>query len=137
MNLGSPFLVTQEVPVHQNVRDSIIAAYELDARLVMQPLKNTERVLNNSAVEEIICKEKELDDAITFEDIIDRIAGVFQRLCRVVKWMQARGPAGWLQVLSMIFRPFRNSLTRSCLKQMRSFPIDQQALPCWGWEQHV
>jgi hypothetical protein len=48
MNMGTRFIATKEAPVHQNVKDAIVAASELDTRLVMRPLRNTERVLNNA-----------------------------------------------------------------------------------------
>ena len=47
-------------PCHERVKEAIINATELDTRLVMRPLRNTERVLNNSAVEKLLEKEKEL-----------------------------------------------------------------------------
>jgi nitronate monooxygenase len=46
----------------------------------MRPLRNTERVLNNAAVERLIAKERELGSAITFEDIIDEVAGVYPKI---------------------------------------------------------
>ena len=57
-----------------------MAASELDTRLVMRPLRNTERVLNNAAVERLIAKEKELGDKLRFEDIIEQVAGVYPRI---------------------------------------------------------
>src|SRR3546814_3316506 len=48
MNMGTRFLATVEAPVHQNVQDAILAASELDTRLVMRHLRNTERVLANA-----------------------------------------------------------------------------------------
>ena len=80
MNMGTRFIATKEAPVHQNVKDAIVAASELDTRLVMRPLRNTERVLNNEAVERIIQKEKDLGDKIKFEDIIGEVAGVYPRI---------------------------------------------------------
>ncbi len=80
MNMGTRFIATQEAPVHQNVKKAIVNASELDTRLVMRPLQNTERVLTNSAVEEILAKEKELGDEIKFEDIIDQVAGVYPKI---------------------------------------------------------
>ena len=46
--MGTRFIATKEAPVHQNVKDAIVAASELDTRLVMRPLRNTERVLRNA-----------------------------------------------------------------------------------------
>ena len=77
MNMGTRFIATKEAPVHENVKQAILAASELDTRLVMRPLRNTERVLNNAAVERLIEKEKALGDAITFQDIVAEVAGVY------------------------------------------------------------
>ena len=51
MNMGTRFIATKEAPVHDNVKQAIVAASELDTRLIMRALRNTERVLNNAAVE--------------------------------------------------------------------------------------
>src|SRR5256885_12908138 len=59
MNMGTRFIATQEAPVHQNVKDAIVAATELDTRLVMRGLRNTERVLRNTAVDRLVEIEKE------------------------------------------------------------------------------
>lgn len=80
MNMGTRFIATKEAPVHENVKQAIVAASELDTRLVMRPLRNTERVLNNAAVARIVEKEKALGDKLTFADIIDEVAGVYPRI---------------------------------------------------------
>ncbi|QNP60192.1 NAD(P)H-dependent flavin oxidoreductase [Paenacidovorax monticola] len=80
MNMGTRFIATQEAPVHDNVKQAIVAASELDTRLVMRPLRNTERVLTNAAVERLLQKERELGSAITFEDILPEVAGVYPRI---------------------------------------------------------
>ncbi|TVP91288.1 MAG: nitronate monooxygenase [Pseudomonadaceae bacterium] len=80
MNMGTRFIATQEAPVHDNVKQAIVAASELDTRLVMRPLRNTERVLNNAAVERIIEKEQRLGKDLQFSDIIDEVAGVYPRI---------------------------------------------------------
>jgi len=82
MNMGTRFLATQEAPVHQNVKDAIVKATELDTRLVMRPLRNTERVLNNAGVERLLEKEKQLGANITFEDIVPEVAGMYPRVMR-------------------------------------------------------
>ncbi len=48
MNMGTRFMATVEAPIHENVKQAIVAASELDTRLVMRPLRNTERVLVNA-----------------------------------------------------------------------------------------
>jgi nitronate monooxygenase len=80
MNMGTRFIATKEAPVHENVKQAIVAASELDTRLVMRPLRNTERVLNNAAVERLLEKEKELGKDLQFQDIIEQVAGVYPRI---------------------------------------------------------
>jgi NAD(P)H-dependent flavin oxidoreductase YrpB (nitropropane dioxygenase family) len=80
MNMATRFIATKEAPVHENVKQAILAASERDTRLIMRPFRNTERVLNNPAVEAILEKEKQLGDAIKFEDIIDEVGGVYPRV---------------------------------------------------------
>jgi len=80
MNMGTRFIATKEAPVHQNVKDAIVAASELDTRLVMRPLRNTERVLRNAAVDRLLEKEKTLGASIKFEDIIEEVAGVYPKI---------------------------------------------------------
>ena len=80
INMGTRFIATKEAPVHQNVKDAIVAASELDTRLVMRPLRNTERVLRNAAVDRLLEKEKTLGASIKFEDIIEEVAGVYPKI---------------------------------------------------------
>ena len=80
MNMGTRFIATKEAPVHDNVKKAIVAASELDTRLVMRPLRNTERVLTNEAVERLLEKEKMLGADLKFEDIIEEVAGVYPRI---------------------------------------------------------
>ena len=80
MNMGTRFIATQEAPVHEKVKQAIVAASELDTRLVMRPLRTTERVLTNAAVERLLAKDKELGAKLRFEDIIEQVAGVYPRI---------------------------------------------------------
>jgi nitronate monooxygenase len=80
INMGTRFIATQEAPVHQHVKDAIVAASELDTRLVMRPLRNTERVLKNAAVDRLLEKEKLLGTGLRFEDIVDEVAGVYPKI---------------------------------------------------------
>ena len=82
MNMGTRFIATKEAPVHENVKRAIVQASELDTRLVMRPLRNTERVLNNEAVERILATEKAKGDDLKFEDILEEVAGVYPRIMR-------------------------------------------------------
>ena len=80
MNMGTRFIATTEAPVHDNVKAAIVAASELDTRLVMRPLRNTERVLKNEAVERLLEKERALGPRLTFADITEQVAGVYPKI---------------------------------------------------------
>jgi nitronate monooxygenase len=75
INMGTRFMATKEAPIHENVKQALVAATELDTRLVMRPLRNTERVLKNAATERLLEKEKRLGADIKFEDILSEVAG--------------------------------------------------------------
>ncbi len=75
MNMGTRFIATKEAPVHENVKQALVAATELQTRLIMRPLRNTERVLVNTAVEKILEIEREKGAATSIEDIRDFVAG--------------------------------------------------------------
>ncbi len=80
MNMGTRFIATQEAPVHDNVKHALVEASELDTRLIMRGLRNTERVLNNAGVERLIKKENDLGSDLKFEDILPEVAGVYPRV---------------------------------------------------------
>ncbi|HSW20017.1 MAG TPA: nitronate monooxygenase family protein [Ramlibacter sp.] len=82
MNMGTRFVATREAPVHENVKQAILAATELDTRLVMRPLRNTERVLTNAGVERLLEKERKLGSDITFQDIVAEVGGVYPRVMK-------------------------------------------------------
>ena len=80
--MGTRFLATREAPVHANVKQALLRATELDTRLVMRSLRNTERVLNNTAVTSLLETERERGDSLTINDIHDQVAGVYPRVMR-------------------------------------------------------
>jgi NADH:quinone reductase (non-electrogenic) len=80
MNMGTRFIATKEAPVHDNVKKALVAASELDTRLIMRGLRNTERVLSNPAVERIIEIEREKGNALGIEDIRELVGGVYPRV---------------------------------------------------------
>jgi NADH:quinone reductase (non-electrogenic) len=82
MNMGTRFIATVEAPVHDNVKQALLAATELDTRLIMRPLRNTERVLTNAAVERLVETEKRLGSQLTFADIAAEVGGVYPRVMR-------------------------------------------------------
>ena len=80
INMGTRFMATQEAPCHQNVKEALLEANELDTRLVMRPLRNTERVLNNAAAQKLLEKETNLGDSIKIDDVLDQVAGVYPKV---------------------------------------------------------
>ena len=80
MNMGTRFIATKEAPVHDNVKQAILAASELDTRLIMRALRNTERVLKNGAVDRIIQIERDKGTALKIEDIKEQVGGLYGRI---------------------------------------------------------
>lgn len=80
INMGTRFIATREAPVHENVKKAIVAASELDTRLIMRGLRNTERVLNNAGVARVLEIEREKGDALAVTDLIAQIAGIYPKV---------------------------------------------------------
>jgi len=81
-HMGTRFIATKEAPVHENVKRALVAATELDTRLIMRPLRNTERVLSNAAVEEILQIERKkaaAGEAMGIDDVRHLVAGTQNR----------------------------------------------------------
>ena len=97
INMGTRFIATKEAPVHENVKQALIAASELDTRLIMRPLRNTERVLANEAVEKIVEIEREKGASTTIDDIKDLVGGVYPRVMQ--KGEMDAGAWSWVKVV--------------------------------------
>src|SRR5246127_6012033 len=80
MNMGTRFIATKEAPVHQNVKNALVAATELDTVLIMRALRNTERVLKNANVDRLVEIEREKGDKLKIDDIHDQVAGVYPKV---------------------------------------------------------
>jgi len=80
INMGTRFIATQEAPVHQNVKEALVGASELDTRLIMRPLRNTERVLLNPVVEKISEIEREKGPELAIGDIAQLVGGAYPKI---------------------------------------------------------
>jgi nitronate monooxygenase len=120
MNMGTRFIATQEAPVHENVKQAIVAATELDTRLIMRPLRNTERVLSNAAVEN-------WDRRSASMTLSKKWRACTRKSCKKAKWMQGPGPAAWSRGLSTISPRYKSSWKASCRKQSPSSTNASQA----------
>jgi NAD(P)H-dependent flavin oxidoreductase YrpB (nitropropane dioxygenase family) len=80
MNMGTRFIATKEAPVHENVKQALVDATELDTRLVMRSLRNTERVLKNAGVDKLLEIEREKGSTLKIQDIHEQVAGVYPKV---------------------------------------------------------
>src|SRR5258708_1822231 len=80
MNMGTRFMATKEAPIHDNVKKALVAASELDTRLIMRAIRNTERVLKNPAVDHLLEIEREKGAKLKIDDIHDQVAGVYPKV---------------------------------------------------------
>jgi NAD(P)H-dependent flavin oxidoreductase YrpB (nitropropane dioxygenase family) len=80
MNMGTRFIATKEAPVHDNVKHALVAASELDTKLIMRALRNTERVLKNAAVDKLLEIEREKGAKLQIADIHEEVAGVYPKV---------------------------------------------------------
>jgi nitronate monooxygenase len=75
INMGTRFMVTKEAPIHQNVKQRMVDASELDTSLIYRSLRNTARVFKNSIAEQVVEIESRSGET-KFEDIQPLVAGV-------------------------------------------------------------
>ena len=73
VNMGTRFQVTQEAPVHPNIKRALRRANERDTQLIFRTMRNTARVLRNSISEEVVAKERE---GCRFDEIRHLVLGL-------------------------------------------------------------
>ena len=74
VNMGTRFVATQEAPVHDNIKQALLAARENDTRLIMRTLRNSSRVLLNPVSAEVLQLEQRAGGA-KFEDLRPLVNG--------------------------------------------------------------
>ena len=79
INMGTRFLATKEAPVHDNVKQTMVNASELDTAHIYRTLRNTMRVYKNSVAKKVLEIEA-LPGPTNFDDIKDLVAGVKGRV---------------------------------------------------------
>ncbi len=72
ITMGTRFLCTVESPIHENIKQRIVEATELDTDLILRPLGNTSRVAKNSVSQEVV---RILDAGGEFADVRDLVSG--------------------------------------------------------------
>jgi len=75
INMGTRFMVTQEAPIHQKVKQRMVEASELDTALIFRSLRNTSRVFKNAVAEKVVEIEA-LPGETQFDEIAPLVKGV-------------------------------------------------------------
>jgi len=75
INMGTRFVATKEAPVHENLKQRMVEASELDTALIFRTLRNTARVFKNSVADKVVEIEAQ-PGATNFEDLAPLVAGV-------------------------------------------------------------
>ena len=73
VNMGTRFMCTKESPIHQRVKEQIVANDERATDLIFRTLKNTARVARNAVSQEVVAIERK--GGATIDDIKHLVAG--------------------------------------------------------------
>src|ERR1700729_3621357 len=72
INMGTRFMCTKESPIHQKIKERIVANDERETELIFRTMRNTSRVAKNAVSTKVVAMEKE---GATFEQVRDLVAG--------------------------------------------------------------
>jgi len=72
INMGTRFMCTRESPIHQRIKERIVANDERETELIFRTMRNTSRVARNAVSTKVVAMEKE---GATFEQVRDLVAG--------------------------------------------------------------
>jgi nitronate monooxygenase len=72
INMGTRFMCTREAPIHDNIKQALVAANERDTNLMFRTMHNTARVFKNSISSEVVAMEKR---GAKFEEVRPLVAG--------------------------------------------------------------
>jgi nitronate monooxygenase len=70
--MGTRFMCTKESPIHQRIKEKIVANDERETELIFRTMRNTSRVARNAVSTKVVAMEKE---GATFEQVRDLVAG--------------------------------------------------------------
>jgi nitronate monooxygenase len=74
VNMGTRFCATKEAPMHENVKQMMVAKTERDTNLIFRTMHNTARCLKNSVSDEVVAMERR-PGGVEFKDIHHLVAG--------------------------------------------------------------
>ena len=72
INMGTRFMCTKESPIHQSIKEQIVANDERQTELIFRTMRNTSRVARNTVSQQVVAMEKE---GATFDQIRHLVAG--------------------------------------------------------------
>ena len=73
VTMGTRFMLTQDAPVHDAIKQAIIAASERDTNVIFRPFRNTARVFKNAISDEVLVRQNVPEP--NFEDIRPLVSG--------------------------------------------------------------
>ncbi len=73
VNMGTRFMCTQEAPIHQRIKEQIVANDERSTDLIFRSLRNTARVAKNAITKQV--REIEARGNATIEDLAPLVSG--------------------------------------------------------------
>lgn len=79
VNMGTRFMCTVESPIHQNIKEKIVASTEYDTTHIFRTLNNTSRVFKNVVSQQVVTIERRPGGA-KFEDVRDLVSGARGRI---------------------------------------------------------
>jgi NAD(P)H-dependent flavin oxidoreductase YrpB (nitropropane dioxygenase family) len=74
VNMGTRWMATVESPIHDNVKQAIVKASEMDTVLVLRKFRNTSRLHKNKVSQEVFQIENTKED-VKFEDVAHLMSG--------------------------------------------------------------
>jgi nitronate monooxygenase len=74
INMGTRFMATREAPVHDAIKQKIVASDERDTALIFRSLRNTSRVHKNRVAQDVVAIERRVGSS--FDDIRELVSGV-------------------------------------------------------------
>ena len=77
INMGTRFMATEESPIHENVKQQMVANDERATDLIFRTMRNTARVARNAISQQVVELER---DGAKFEDVRDLVAGARGRV---------------------------------------------------------
>ena len=97
INMGTRFMATRESPIHQKVKEQIVANDERSTDLIFRTMRNTARVAKNPISTQVVAMEKE---GAKFEDVRELVAGARgKEVYRTGDWKDGIWSAGQVQGL--------------------------------------